>query len=390
VKKILTPGTRLILVFIIIVVISGGILTYMSITSISNFKELTEKKILEEERGAAFTVRFAFQQRLDDLAAALRSGNYETIEEVTKDTFRLDGSGEFLWPWFTEKMTDHGQPVSGNNYSRNFSRAQDLEFRKRDFDAAANAYIHTLVYALNGVDSARSANAAARVYIKESKYEKVLEQYSLIMDTFPDVQDENGFLYSYYALLNILKIYESADTELAKNLEVIVYSFLKKTDMGYIPLNTSTGEIVQAIEESSIIITGQAGPILNRIQERIRFIDNYSTVIKNAITDQDRDGQGDVMMIHERLPDPSRVIFLDPALPDPAGILVSIDSLWASLDNQDHFTDAEFEYTIKLSMNGNEYDDFDELCFREYISPYYPGYTICRKSRYPKTASLQF
>ena len=47
------PASRLTIVFILAVVISGSILTWFSINSISNLKELTEKRIFEEQRELA-------------------------------------------------------------------------------------------------------------------------------------------------------------------------------------------------------------------------------------------------------------------------------------------------------------------------------------------------
>ena len=48
VKKLKTIP-RLTFIFIITLIISGSILTYFSINNISNFKELTQKKITEED-----------------------------------------------------------------------------------------------------------------------------------------------------------------------------------------------------------------------------------------------------------------------------------------------------------------------------------------------------
>ena len=46
----LVPASRLTIVFILAVVLSGSVLTYFSINNISNLKQLTEKRIIEEER----------------------------------------------------------------------------------------------------------------------------------------------------------------------------------------------------------------------------------------------------------------------------------------------------------------------------------------------------
>ena len=65
--KFSSKGSKLIIIFILTVIVSGSILTYLSITHISNYTELLEKKISEEE--LAITNDFAadFQDNLDSL-----------------------------------------------------------------------------------------------------------------------------------------------------------------------------------------------------------------------------------------------------------------------------------------------------------------------------------
>jgi len=49
VLKFSVKGSKLFVIFILTVIVSGSILTYLSITNISNYRELLEKKVSEEQ-----------------------------------------------------------------------------------------------------------------------------------------------------------------------------------------------------------------------------------------------------------------------------------------------------------------------------------------------------
>lgn len=60
------PASRLTIVFILAVVLSGSILTWFSINSISNLKELTEKKIYEEQGELAERYRTEIENKINN------------------------------------------------------------------------------------------------------------------------------------------------------------------------------------------------------------------------------------------------------------------------------------------------------------------------------------
>jgi hypothetical protein len=61
----LKPASRLSVVFILVVVLSGSILTWFSINNISNQKVLTEKRIQEEQR--ELSARFSAKAKKPNL-----------------------------------------------------------------------------------------------------------------------------------------------------------------------------------------------------------------------------------------------------------------------------------------------------------------------------------
>ena len=71
VLKFSEKGSKLIIIFILTVIVSGSILTYLSITHISNYRELLEKKISEEERDLTKRFSLDFQVNPDSLTLKL-------------------------------------------------------------------------------------------------------------------------------------------------------------------------------------------------------------------------------------------------------------------------------------------------------------------------------
>ena len=59
---------RLTLIFIVLVVITGSILTYLSISNIKNLRELTKKEVIDEEEKIIYDIAENFQQYINQIA----------------------------------------------------------------------------------------------------------------------------------------------------------------------------------------------------------------------------------------------------------------------------------------------------------------------------------
>ena len=107
-KNILKPASRLIGVFILTMIISGGILTYLSINSISNFRELTEKKVAEEQRHIADQISVAFQQKLLKVTGQF-TALVLTEDELDGDRLKHSYELEFVENPFIPVALVHGR-----------------------------------------------------------------------------------------------------------------------------------------------------------------------------------------------------------------------------------------------------------------------------------------
>jgi hypothetical protein len=114
-------ASRLSIVFILAVVISGSILTYFSINNISNLKELTEKKIIEEERELFYRLQDSIQTKIDDLTKGF-SVEFSTF------SFILNKSGDFVFPNFIQLQETRKTGKSSNRYVVNFEEGVKAEF----------------------------------------------------------------------------------------------------------------------------------------------------------------------------------------------------------------------------------------------------------------------
>ena len=109
----IVPASRLTIIFILAVILSGSVLTYFSINNISNLKELTEKRVIEEQRELSIRFSTAIQSNLMKITAGLNAeiGFFPALKDsllkITSDydfiiqSFILKSDGQFLYPNFT-------------------------------------------------------------------------------------------------------------------------------------------------------------------------------------------------------------------------------------------------------------------------------------------------
>ena len=139
-RNLLKPASRLIAVFIFTMIISGGILTYLSINSISNFRELTEKKVSEEQLSVSYKLSLRFQAFLEEIANDFSAEEWSLVE----NPFVLDRTGMFLKPWYLEGSKLKDGPATSSAYEQNFRMAQQNEFRERNLEGALRHYRRSL------------------------------------------------------------------------------------------------------------------------------------------------------------------------------------------------------------------------------------------------------
>jgi hypothetical protein len=204
--------TRLSVVFTLAVVISGSILTYFGINNISNLKELTEKRILEEEKELSARFKFALQTEIEKVTAGFINEIKPT--EILKDSviqtatdhnfitlpFILKNNGSFLYPNFGDGVKIHPEQKFSNRFKSAYRKGEKTEFAKKDLKTARKYYLSCLSYSTGCNDSVKAINALGRVSVKLNEGEDALNHYNLIISDFYKESCLAGLSYIYYTL----------------------------------------------------------------------------------------------------------------------------------------------------------------------------------------------
>ena len=249
-------GSKLIIIFILTVIVSGSILTYLSITHISNYKELLEKKISEEE--IELTIRFSsdFENKMDSLITIFsnysQSNHSQEIRNIknfdsTRDFvsyIAMDSNGVYLRPNFIDNNQLSKQPELTKAYLSILRLAQNNEFILKDFKNAESYYLKTLKVAESKHDSANSYNSMARLYVKMGLHQKAIQAYQAIITKFSSTLNVHGFPYAYFSIIKLLQLRNPSNSE---QLEKLLLVFLNGLTDGTIPLNESSSELLDSI-----------------------------------------------------------------------------------------------------------------------------------------------
>ena len=386
--------SRLIVVFILTVAISGGILTYLSINSISNFKELTEKKIIEEQRLIYDQISMNFQNKLEEIAVMFESFVLQDEElnwsqlrlsdtlDFIENPFIIRKDKKFLWPYFVEN-TNTGV-MHSTSLLYDFSRGEKEEFQARNFNQASRYYKASLKYATNKSDSAKSLNAMARVNLKMSNSEKAIIYYLEITANFYSILDNNGFPYAYYAILNLLKLSDTTNYDLiSKEIE----KFLLRLTNGAIPLNSSSIEVLTQISNWEFILHLSNNnkfmsleQCVQEIDERIRFINSYGDIIKESLMNDENSEYPlklrNFKVLNTIPTDTTKLLLINPDLKYPVGFCIDPNQIWLSIMKSDYCENTEFEYNINLANKKESNLQNNELGFLLEISSFYPDQMV--------------
>ena len=301
--KFSSKGSKLIIIFILTAIVSGSILTYLSITHISNYTELLEKKISEEER--ELTNRFAsdFQYNLDSLRLIFSDylqqdkGTYfqklKNIDSINglNNYIEIDSSGSFNVPYFVDDQSPKLNLKTSKSYLSKLKSAENNEFISGDFKRSELDYIIALKLATTSSDSAYVYNALGRLYVKMNLQQKAFDTYQKILADFNDTSNTSGFPYAYFSIMKLLKISNPSNNP---ELRTTIISFLNRVKDGMIPLNDSSDEIFKLILEwqnnseshsdNELIMA-----LIKQFENSLKLVHNYKISIENIVSGNSKD-----------------------------------------------------------------------------------------------------
>jgi signal transduction histidine kinase len=389
------PVTRLSIVFILAIVLSGSVLTYFSINNISNLKELTEKRVIEEQRILHAQFSAALHDRLDAMTGGLVPGEPEPgaqkdllsrrAEEFDCiiQPFITEKEGQFVYPLF-EGIPDRVlMPESTEEFILAFAAGEKAEFTAKDPGIAESYYMSCLKYSNGSNDSVRALNALGRIALKRGDRGHAVARYSLIVTGFYSESDENGYPYIYYALPQLLKITSENNSEEVAGL--IGFS-LEKMQSGSVPLNYSTGELLGLIKdwsESNMATSSGNRAELNDLMEildrQLRFVNVYGDELKGINEGNLADyyaTDGGFKIVTSRSGENHEFFLVNTDFDSPAGFLVDRDMLFDTLVKQNLRDHLDFDYLMEFPEGYNLYENNQTLVYSAQLDPIFPGQLV--------------
>lgn len=399
-----TKESKLIVIFFLTVIVLGSLLVYLSIQNISNFKELTEKKISEEERNLAGQYTLEFQKELETLALTfedlmskdsminiLRFKKLDTVPMI-KQILKINKNGVFLWPHFSDANSTTKKESPSFPYLEKIKIAEHSEFADQDYLMAEDRYVSALKGARNKSDSANVFNAISRLYLKMGQTEKAFKSYTLILSKFHHAVNSSGFPYAYYAVNQLLKI-PKAKKNVA--LKKILVSFLSSLSEGLIVLNHSTTDLLVQIstwtepqEKDADIL--KIEELVKHITDQLSLIDNYKQPIAELLIGGNVNHTemffGGYVVLKPLSGSTDELLLFNKSIMKPNGFTLTLEPLFDSVKQQLFSDLTAFEYHLAMVKNeGQHHLSTNGLINYFEFSPYFNDY---RLKIVPKNAQI--
>ena len=390
------PASRLSIVFILAVLISGSILTWFSINSISNLKELTEKRIREEHRQLASRIINVVQSQLETVTAGFKSeviplesmrdslmnmaGRYDFITLP----FILNPEGVFLYPNFIGSTQNPTLPKTSNQFKSAFRKGEEAEFAKNDFRNAKNQYLLCLRYSTVENQSVKALNALGRISIKLNEYENAIEYYQQIILYHSQETSTEGIPFVYYALQQLLKVTNANNyAEIAPLIELS----LENMKIGSIPLNFGTEELitqvitwVQENTAHSLEKAKHLNQLVTNINAQLQLVIEYRKemleILKEVNSGNHLNVGNDFKIVNSVSGNNQNVLLINANLKNPAGFLVDAKKLLPTILKTIDKDDFKFEYTFEYSWDYNSTSSDENYIYTSQLGPYFPTQVV--------------
>ncbi|MCK0179140.1 HAMP domain-containing histidine kinase [Flavobacteriaceae bacterium S0862] len=367
--KVFRKSSKLIIIFILTVIVSGGILAYLSITHISNYRELLEKKISEEEREVSNRFSSDFQSSIDAISSKFTSFleqselNIERLKNVdaidVNPFIAMDRSGSFLIPNFLNNEDQVTDSKPSKTYLERLREAENKEFNVSDFNSAKSYYSSALQVAVSKLDSAHIYNSLGRLYVKMDLPEEAFDTYQTILTKFQSITTSSGFPYAYFSIIKLLNNDNLYNVE---QLKTLVLTFLEELEDGTIPLNDSTTEILDLIETWQ---EDHSNELDNTIFKRridsnnnsLHLIDNYKTELEITLEGK-KDSKSDNGAIEYVIIKPAsgstnELMLFYNVEPIATGIVIVRSYIFTGVMENIQRDDLQFEYQLDLIEKTN-------------------------------------
>ncbi len=375
----LKPASRLSVVFILVVVLSGSILAWFGINNISNLKELTEKSILEEQR--ELTTRFftelenqikkitgLHQQNITPPALFIDSLiQTETKHDFIRQSFLLHSDGTFLYPNFSDIAETPAKLNKTEQLGANYSKAEAAEFRENNLARARKFYQLVLKDCQNPEDSASVLISLGRVSMKLDDSKTAFNHYSAIVSNYYDLTDAYGIPFANYALQQFTQMRDTTLTQQVLNMGL---NCLEKMNAGKIPLTYQTTDLllqfadeVQFLSLENDSVKARMNELILNINRQISFVSSrkneLTELIQSDKTENQKNAINSFQLINSFSYTPAELLLVNSDSSDYWGFLINGEMLLEKVGQQELQKEMQFNYSFSFpavySSNNQHY-----------------------------------
>ena len=251
------PISKFSILFIFAILIPGSVLTYFSIQNISSQRDLTEKRLLEEQNRLATDLSGRFHEHLMDCAnsffqdadslssSPLNAMPFLNSLDFVLQAFVVDREGQFLWPYYHEDGKSIYTAEKSNAFLEAYSSAEAAEFAQFDLRKALKLYQEAFDGAGSKPERASATNATARVSAKLGFFNQAFRKYRTLVNQYGSVIEESGIPFGYYALHQLVRL---SSQRLSERILRDIDNILIRIIRGEIPLTHNTDLLVEDVE----------------------------------------------------------------------------------------------------------------------------------------------
>ena len=372
--------------------ISGSMLAYFSINGISNLKEITEKRILEEQRELATRFEDAIQNKIEIVILGII--NEIRPSELMKDSliktansydfitqaFILKNNESFIYPNFIEIFENISTPKFSTKFESDFRKGQEAEFVFKNLKIARKLYLSCLSYSKKSNDSVKALNSLGRISVKLNESENAISRYKRVILKYYSNLSEDGIPYVYFAVPQLLKI---TNPDSSEKIFLAIKFFIKKMEAGLIPLNYNTEElltlIIKWLQENtfnSLENLSHIDNLIKNINLQLQFISEYRDVLLEVVTKRGLNNQliigSDIKVVNPATGNNQQLLLINTDFNSPSGFLIDGKKLFNTIVKNELQSDFEFDYDIEFSSEFISNTSVDDLIYTTQLNPYFP------------------
>jgi hypothetical protein len=218
--KLLTQGLlarrRIVLVFLLAILVPALVVGYLSLRAFAQRREAV-RRVLESHLWVSgeSAVQAVEAALLEQERAALRAENFTGMHETGGRSlphgrlFLLDNEFLIVVPSTGSgkpAMPPSGEPVPTSGFSTSFRRAETLEYSRKDFRGAADAYRESVAYAPTDREKAIALGARARCLVAAGGLAEARRVYDDLRQHYGRILDQAGHFFGLTAALQIHEI----------------------------------------------------------------------------------------------------------------------------------------------------------------------------------------